>query len=285
MKYSIMGFDQKTLLDINEQGHKIDVNDLLILRWLVDFSHTDKMAKLSIGSNTYYWVSYQAVLNDLPLLQIGRRMLAVRLKKMVDAGILTSYLQKSGGTFTMYGFGKRFQSLISSDNKEEQDSGNKLSWGDNKFTSGCQNIDSMGDNELTTGVPIDLHPKDSSTKNYSTRNESNNTDSFAKPKRNHAEYSELFERFWKAYPKKVAKGTAAKAFKKAKVDESLLQDILKALEWQRETKQWKAEGGQYIPNPATYLNGRRWEDEQEEKPNGTNDISGTCEYKLDVLRL
>lgn len=107
----------------------------------------------------------------------------------------------------------------------------------------------------------------------------------AKPKRNRAEYSELFERFWKAYPKKVAKGTAAKAFKKAKVDESLLQDILKALEWQRETKQWKAEGGRYIPNPATYLNGRRWEDEQEEQPNGTNDISGTCEYKLDVLRL
>lgn len=107
----------------------------------------------------------------------------------------------------------------------------------------------------------------------------------AKPKKNRAEYSELFERFWKAYPKKVAKGTAVKAFKKAKVDESLLQDILKALEWQRETKQWKAEGGQYIPNPATYLNGRRWEDEQEEQPNGTNDISGTCEYKLDVLRL
>lgn len=107
----------------------------------------------------------------------------------------------------------------------------------------------------------------------------------AKPKRNRAEYPELFERFWKAYPKKVAKGTAAKAFKKAKVDESLLQDILKALEWQRETKQWKAEGGQYIPNPATYLNGRRWEDEQEGQPNGTNDISGTCEYKLDVLRL
>lgn len=107
----------------------------------------------------------------------------------------------------------------------------------------------------------------------------------AKPKRNCAEYPELFERFWKAYPKKVAKGTAAKAFKKAKVDESLLQDILKALEWQRETKQWKAEGGQYIPNPATYINGRRWEDEQEEQTNGTNDISGTCEYKLDVLRL
>lgn len=285
MKYSIMGFDQKTLLDINKQGHKIDVNDLLILRWLVDFSHTDKMANLSIGSNAYYWVSYQAVLNDLPLLKIGRRMLAVRLKKMVDAGILTSYLQKSGGTFTMYGFGKRFQSLISSDNKEEQDRVNKLSLGDNKFTAGCQNIDSMGDNELTTGVPIDLHPKDSSTKNYSTRNESNNTDSFDKPKRSRAEYSELFERFWKAYPKKVAKSTAAKAFKKAKVDESLLQDILKALEWQRETKQWKAEGGQYIPNPATYLNGRRWEDEQEEQPNGTNDISGACEYKLDVLRL
>lgn len=138
-------------------------------------------------------------------------------------------------------------------------------------------------NEQVTMSNTDIREKIQDTRDQTIDTEKESIS--AKPKRNRAEYSELFERFWKAYPKKVAKGTAAKAFKKAKVDESLLQDILKALEWQRETKQWKAEGGQYIPNPATYINGRRWEDEQEEKPNGTNDISGTCEYKLDVLRL
>lgn len=106
----------------------------------------------------------------------------------------------------------------------------------------------------------------------------------AKPKRNRAEYSELFERFWKAYPKKVAKGTAAKAFKNAKVDESILQQIITALEWQKKTKQWKADGGQYIPNPATYINGRRWEDEQEGHKNGENEFSESGGYKLNITR-
>lgn len=91
-----------------------------------------------------------------------------------------------------------------------------------------------------------------------------------KPKRNRAEYSELFERFWSAYPKKVAKGTASKAFEKMHPDESLLQDILTALDWQKCTEQWKQNGGKYIPHPASYLNGRRWEDERQEEADGDN---------------
>lgn len=75
-------------------------------------------------------------------------------------------------------------------------------------------------------------------------------------------YSERFEKFWSAYPKKKAKGDAEKAFTKLKPDDELLETILKALEWQRTSKDWTKDNGQYIPNPATYLNGRRWEDEQ-----------------------
>jgi phage replication O-like protein O len=61
--------------------------------------------------------------------------------------------------------------------------------------------------------------------------------------------------FWKAYPKKVGKDLAIKTWnkKKPKVDE-----VLTALEWQTKTQQWK-DG--YIPNPATYLNEGRWQDE------------------------
>lgn len=92
----------------------------------------------------------------------------------------------------------------------------------------------------------------------------------AKSKRNRAEYSELFQRFWSAYPKKVAKGTASKAFEKLCPDESLLQDILTALDWQKCTEQWKQNGGKYIPHPASYLNGRRWEDERQEEADGDN---------------
>ena len=35
------------------------------------------------------------------------------------------------------------------------------------------------------------------------------------------------------------------------------------------TKDWLKENGKYIPFPATYLNGKRWEDERNES-NGQN---------------
>lgn len=69
-----------------------------------------------------------------------------------------------------------------------------------------------------------------------------------------------FDRFWQAYPKKVGKGAAEKSFGKFKPDDALTERMLRAIEAQRSTRQWK-EG--YIPNPATWLNQRRWEDEVE----------------------
>lgn len=78
-----------------------------------------------------------------------------------------------------------------------------------------------------------------------------------------AEYEGLFDIFYKAYPKHKGKVAALKAFKKLKPDQALLDEILKALEWQKQQEEWKKDRGQFIPNPATYLNGRRWEDEKE----------------------
>ena len=73
--------------------------------------------------------------------------------------------------------------------------------------------------------------------------------------------SDLFNQFWSAYPKHIAKQSAVKAFEKLKPDEKLLEAMLKAIEMQRESKQWEKDGGAFIPYPATWLNQRRWEDE------------------------
>ena len=73
--------------------------------------------------------------------------------------------------------------------------------------------------------------------------------------------SDLFNKFWAAYPKHIAKQSAVKAFEKLKPDEKLLEAMLKAIEMQRESKQWEKDGGAFIPYPATWLNQRRWEDE------------------------
>ena len=67
-----------------------------------------------------------------------------------------------------------------------------------------------------------------------------------------------FDAFWAAYPKKVGKGEARKAFQKVKVPVSAL---VEAVNRQKQSDQWRRDKGQYIPNPATWLNQGRWEDE------------------------
>ena len=71
-----------------------------------------------------------------------------------------------------------------------------------------------------------------------------------------------FPKFWKLYPKRVGKGAAEKSWTKIKEPVKTLELIKIALEWQKQTEQWKKNNGQFIPGPAVYLNQRRWEDEQ-----------------------
>lgn len=81
--------------------------------------------------------------------------------------------------------------------------------------------------------------------------------------------NDLFSTFWKAYPKKKAKKAAERAFLKLKPDEAQLGRMLKALERQKASSDWQKDEGQYIPYPATWLNGERWEDEAPPPPSHT----------------
>lgn len=80
-------------------------------------------------------------------------------------------------------------------------------------------------------------------------------------KREREQKQMAFARFWTAYPRKVSKETARKAFERIDPDEDLLNAMIEAIEKQKLSPQWQEDGGQYIPHPATWLNGKRWEDE------------------------
>ncbi len=79
-----------------------------------------------------------------------------------------------------------------------------------------------------------------------------------------------FDAFWVAYPKKVDKAKARKAWDKLRPDEALLRRMLDAITTQKRSDQWTKDGGQFIPNPTTWLNGRRWEDELPTKRASSN---------------
>lgn len=81
-----------------------------------------------------------------------------------------------------------------------------------------------------------------------------------------------FVSFWEAYPKKDGKGYALKAWEKARKKKTLphIQAVLLAIEREKQSLKWLKDGGQFIPNPATWINGQGWE-------NGTGQNSGGAE--------
>ena len=74
-------------------------------------------------------------------------------------------------------------------------------------------------------------------------------------------YTADFLAFWEAYPKKVGKDAAWKSWKKRNGDIPAMDNILSAIEKQKQIAQWKKENGQFIPNPSTWINQGRWADE------------------------
>lgn len=77
----------------------------------------------------------------------------------------------------------------------------------------------------------------------------------AKPKKGIAP-SAAFARFWEVYPRHVAKQAAIKAWP----GDEMLPVIMRALDWQ--APEFRKREQDKIPHPATWLNGKRWEDEK-----------------------
>ena len=89
-----------------------------------------------------------------------------------------------------------------------------------------------------------------------------------------------FEEFWKEYPRKEGKQKARAAFEKVNVPLSVL---LTALENHKRSAQWNKNNGEFIPHAATWLNGKRWEDEMAEDyssvPKGATGNLGAAEME------
>lgn len=81
----------------------------------------------------------------------------------------------------------------------------------------------------------------------------------AKPKTH--TYSAKFEEFWKEYPRKVGKLAAYRIYQRPFVPQNDV--LIEAVRRQKSSIQWRRDGGQYVPHPATWLNRAGWEDEED----------------------
>lgn len=70
-----------------------------------------------------------------------------------------------------------------------------------------------------------------------------------------------FAAFWAEYPNKKAKQNARKAWMRIKPTKVLFEKIMIAVKMAKNSVEWTKENGRFIPHPATWLNGGRWDDE------------------------
>jgi hypothetical protein len=80
-----------------------------------------------------------------------------------------------------------------------------------------------------------------------------------------------FPAFWEAYPRKVAKQNAEKAWRKGEC-EAIASEIMAALAWQAPL--FAKRDPEHVPHAATWLNGRRWTDPRPGAPRApTNGVA------------
>ena len=96
MKYSILGFNQKKVCAITKEVQinnkskiqKLDMTDLIILQDISDFMNRKGIIKYTINEKIYFSITHNAILTDLPILDIKKQALKDRIDKaFMELGI------------------------------------------------------------------------------------------------------------------------------------------------------------------------------------------------------
>lgn len=118
MKFTVLGFNQDVALK-----YGLDLNDLCILRYFVDFVGSGDMKILIENNKPYYWLNYNYLKQEIPIINIASNdVIRRRLKKLVDKNILEHKLLKQKGCYPYYAFGVNYKNLISEKVEELPDS-------------------------------------------------------------------------------------------------------------------------------------------------------------------
>lgn len=108
MKFTYLGFSQQVAVD---KG--LDLIDLAILRYFIDFKDSGKMVTEVIENEPYYWVKYESIIESNPIFNIkSKESVARRMKKLVDKNILKRHIKKVNGTFIFFSVGEKYKELI-----------------------------------------------------------------------------------------------------------------------------------------------------------------------------
>jgi len=205
-----------------------------------------------MGVNGHCWPGYGCLGRDLGL---SRMTVIQGIKRLVAAGLI--FCQKR------FGQSNRYTIATGTQNSPVQNpDGGRYQ---NKTLGGTE---SRPESDSLNQTQEQDPPKTPSSAVHSSN--LFGSEGAARTERGHHESDpslrERFERFWTAYPRKEGKQPAWRVWLRLKPTEELTARMIHAVDRWKQTDQWRKEAGKYIPHPATWLNGERWEDELPTEP-------------------
>lgn len=278
MKFTIHGFSQQKAIELG-----LSNDDLLTLRWIIDFSQSGKMKSIYRNGKVYYWINYKSLLDDIPILNIKKDTLYRRLKKMSNIGVLSHTTVIDNGTYSYYGVGDKYIELLS--NNFSAPAYNQEYEGESDINPRGSDINPNGTDANPKGS-TDVNPNPTDENPYqrpyildkSTR-ENQSTISNKEKKSTSAKVDQLkkqFDLLWSLYPKgrKQGKEAARKAFIKAIKDGVEFETIQNALIAYNQQIEIRKTETQYIKMGSTWFSQKCWEDEYEVDTSNSDDEYG-----------
>lgn len=246
-----------------EQGYVRIANELLDAILAYPFTARQMKVVMAIVRKTY---GYQKLVDDVSASQLAavcglqRTHVTATLNELASMNIIT----KAPGTYgSVVGINKHYRN-----------------WGSK--VGRCSRVPASTDSvqvyqngtstETVQGVPI-RSPASTDSVQVDSTDSVHTKDNLPKDnqqKKKPCASAGAFAQFWAAYPKKKSKVQAEKAFSKINPSEQLLGAMLASIGRARTSEDWTKSGGQFIPYPATWLNQRRWEDEDSTTTNAAD---------------
>ena len=226
MRYNILGFDQEKVLElkanIESKEKKLDLSDLLILNHIYNFTERKGVKTIIQNGTEYYWVEYNTILNELPILNIKKPALRERIDKMCALELIEKILVSEGrySNMTCFRIGRKLKEVLF------------------KTTEGTKSKRQRGINLNTQGVSIQTEDMNNIINNNNINNNIQKEDT-------------LFEKCWEAYKRKGNKEKAKIQWNKIPQEEK--QHIFKHIDAYVYVREF-----QFQKNFEKYLNDKEY---------------------------
>lgn len=249
MKFTHLDFSQQRAIEMD-----LDDKDLAILRWFVDFKDSKKMTKKIFDNEVFYWVKYEAVIEEYPIFKFKKDTVYRRLKRLANKGILKHRTLKQGGVWSYYSLGDRYIELISDENINREKE---------KIQEGISEKKEVGNKSEVFGNKSELNGLNPGTKRFGNESVLNGNESESNGLKSRTKNPSTIsiniysandvEEIWSLYPNKKGKTQAIKKIPEIfkKYDK---EQLVRCIE--RYAKEVQGKESRFVLNGSTFFNGR-----------------------------